>query len=107
MEFRADFELTARRVLDATHLQIFFEHLVGEREWHEVNGRVGLDRGNFHHAVYRLEQMVGKELRRRGIYPVEEYMQMVCTPTPAQIAYGTNRSTGGGNYQISPARRGT
>jgi hypothetical protein len=39
--------------------------------------RVGLDRGNFFHAIYRIEETMGQhmaELKPYPLFPVDEYM---------------------------------
>jgi len=76
MEFRADFELIARRELDAWEYRVFDLHLLQRRDWRECAARLRVDRGNFFHAVYRIERQLGRvfrELRPYALFPVDEY----------------------------------
>lgn len=77
-EFSADVVLAAQRTLDQTELSVFrFFHLLGA-DWKLCCRRLGMDRGSFYHAVYRVEQKLGcvfLELRPYALYPVDEYFQ--------------------------------
>lgn len=77
-EFCADVVLVAQRTLDQTELSVFrFFHLHGA-DWKLCCRRLGMDRGSFYHAVYRVEQKLGcvfLELKPYALYPVDEYFQ--------------------------------
>ena len=80
-EFRADIERIVSRVLNRTEQRIWREHMVERREWREVAPRVGMDRGNFYHAVYRIEKKLGRafaELRPYPLWPWWEYTGEAC-----------------------------
>jgi hypothetical protein len=73
----ADFCLAARRALSAEDHQLFrYIYLLGADR--PLCGRfLRLDRGNFFHAVYRIEETLGRylaELKPYPLYPVDEYM---------------------------------
>lgn len=78
-EYRADFELIARRALDASHFAIFRLHFVEGLDWKACCARLHIDRGNFFHNVYRIEQQLGKAYREAApyaLFPVYEYFSM-------------------------------
>jgi len=75
-EFSADFELVARRYLDDTEWRVFDLFFLQDLDWRDCVGRLGLDRGNFFHSVYRMQQRLGRvfaELRPYPLYPLDEY----------------------------------
>jgi hypothetical protein len=75
-EYAADFELIARRTLDERHFAIFWMHFIQGAGWKMCCQRLGMHRGNFFHAVYRLEQQLGRvfrELQPYGLFPVCDY----------------------------------
>jgi hypothetical protein len=72
-EFRADVELTARRVLTPPQLEIFTLHFVGGMDWHVCCARLKLDRGNFFHKVYVVQEKMGRALAEAGVYPTRSY----------------------------------
>jgi len=78
-EFRADFELIARRTLDAGHFAIFRLHFLEGLDWKICCARLRMDRGNFFHSVYRVEQRLGKAYREAApyaLFPVYEYFSV-------------------------------
>jgi hypothetical protein len=78
-EFCADFCLVARRTLDDPHYQIFDLHFLQRFDWRHCTMALKIDRGNFFHAVYRIEQQLGRvftELRPYALYPVDEYFSL-------------------------------
>jgi hypothetical protein len=68
-EFRADVTNAAKRVLDTAELSIFRDY---RREWSE--NALGLDRGAYFHLKYRMEEKLGRELVRVGLYPASSYI---------------------------------
>jgi hypothetical protein len=54
VEFIADVDLTARRILAPKDLALFNYHLRAGHDWRWCCARVGLDRGNFYHRVYAI-----------------------------------------------------
>jgi hypothetical protein len=78
-EFCADVWLVAKRTLtNPTEWAIFrFHHLLGA-DWKLCGRRLGMDKGNFFHAVYRIEAKLGKvfrELQPYPLFPIDEYFQ--------------------------------
>ena len=76
LDYCADFVLLARRVLDPLHYQIFRLHFLEERPCGECTRRLGISRGHFFHAVYRLQQKLGqrfRELQPYGLWPLPVY----------------------------------
>ncbi|MEK7753218.1 MAG: hypothetical protein AAB654_14940 [Acidobacteriota bacterium] len=67
----------ARRELDARDYQIFRLHFVDGLDHRTCIGRIkNLARGDFFHAVYRIERRLGLcflELRPYGLWPLDLY----------------------------------
>jgi predicted DNA-binding protein (UPF0251 family) len=75
-EYIADFCLVARRTLQAEEHRLFRLHFLLGADWKLCARRMGIDRGNFYHAVYRIEQKLGRtfrELQPYPLFPVDEY----------------------------------
>lgn len=75
-EYMADFSLIARRLLPELDYRIFrYYHLLGAG-WKLAARHFKLDRGNFFHAVYRIEQKLGRaycETVPYPLFPLDEY----------------------------------
>jgi hypothetical protein len=72
----ADFCLIARRVLDPLEHQIFRFHFLLGADWRLCCRRLGMARGNFYHAVYRIEAKLGRafmETKPYGLWPLDAY----------------------------------
>ena len=79
-EYCADFELIARRVLTEFEQRLFRLHFLGCGDWKLATRRLKMDRGNFFHAVYRVEQKLGRaysETKPYALYPADEYLHGV------------------------------
>ena len=75
-EFMADFCLVSRRSLDELEYRIFRFHFLLGADWKLCCRRLKMDRGNFFHAVYRIEQKLGRvyaELQPYALFPLSEY----------------------------------
>ena len=75
-EYIADFEIIARRTLEPELHKIFRLHFVLGADWRLCSGRLGMDKGLFFHAVYRIEQQLGRAFRDTepyGLFPLDEY----------------------------------
>ena len=76
----ADFCLVSRRELDDFEYKIFrFHHLLGA-DWRLCCRQLKMERGDFFHAVYRIERKLGKafaELEPYPLYPLPEYFNSV------------------------------
>ncbi len=81
-EYMADFILVSRRTLDDFHYDIFRFHFLLGADWKLCCRRLNVDRGNFFHAVYRIEQALGRvfrELKPYGLFPLREYFHGTAT----------------------------
>jgi hypothetical protein len=77
-EYIADFCLVSRRSLDESEYRLFRYHFLLGADWKLCCRRLGLERGNFFHAVYRIEQKLGRvfrELEPYSLFPLDEYFQ--------------------------------
>ena len=75
-EYIADFCLVSRRVLDDFELRLFRFHFLLGADWKLCTRKLKMDRGNFFHAVYRIEQKLGRvfrELEPYCLFPLDEY----------------------------------
>ena len=75
-EFLADFVLVSRRTLSEEEYRIFRFHFLLGADWKLCCGRLNMDRGNFYHAVYRIQEKLGRvfrELEPYALFPVDEY----------------------------------
>jgi len=75
-EYIADFCLVSRRALDEFEHRLFRYHFVLGADWKLCTRKLGIDRGNFFHAVYRIEQKLGRvfrEIEPYPLFPVDEY----------------------------------
>ncbi len=75
-EYIADFCLIARRNLTELEHRIFRYHFLLGGDWKLCCRRLTMDRGNFFHAVYRIEQKLGRvfrELEPYALFPVNDY----------------------------------
>jgi hypothetical protein len=74
----ADFCLVSRRNLEDFEYRLFRYHFLLGADWKLCCRRLGLERGNFFHAVYRIEQKLGRvfrELEPYSLFPLDEYFQ--------------------------------
>jgi len=79
-EFIADFMLVAKRSLNRAEHQLFRIHFLLGADWHLCCRRMNVDKGSFFHAVYRIEQKLGRtfrELQPYPLYPLDEYFNGV------------------------------
>jgi len=75
-EYCADFWLVSRRTLTPEEWKIFSYHYLLGADWRMCSRRLGLDKGNFFHAAYRIEQKLGRvfrELQPFSLFPLDEY----------------------------------
>ncbi len=72
----ADFCGVSKRHLTEDENKIFRYHFLLAADWKLCCRKLKIDRGDFFHAVYRIEQRLGRvfrELKPYGLYPVDEY----------------------------------
>ena len=75
-EYVADFLLVSRRTLDEEEHRLFRYHFVLGADWKLCARKLGLNRGNFFHTVYRIEKKLGRvfrELEPYSLFPLDEY----------------------------------
>lgn len=96
-EYIADFVLVSRRTLPELEYKIFNFHFLLGADWKLCCRRLAIDRGTFFHAVYRIEQALGRifrELEPYGLFPLDEYFHgsvrapTVIRRTPAPLRTG-------------------
>jgi hypothetical protein len=77
-EYIADFTLVTRRTLTELEYRLFRYHFLLGADWKLCSRKLGIDRGNFFHALYRIEQKLGlvfRELEPYALFPLEDYFQ--------------------------------
>jgi len=77
-EYVADFCLVSRRTLDEFEYKIFKFHFLLGADWKLCTRKLNIDRGNFFHAVYRIEQKLGRvfrDLEPYSLFPLDEYFR--------------------------------
>jgi len=75
-EYIADFCLVSKRTLTEMEYRIFRNHFLLGADWKLCCQKLSMDRGNFFHSVYRLQQKLGRvfrELEPYGLFPVDDY----------------------------------
>ena len=75
-EYIADFGLVARRALTEHEHRLFRYHFLLGADWKLCARKLGIDRGNFFHSVYRIEQKLGRmfrEVEPYALFPLDEY----------------------------------
>lgn len=85
-EYMADFILVSRRTLDEFEDKVFRFHFLLGADWRLCCRRLNIDRGTFFHAVYRIEQKLGRtfrELEPYSLFPLDEYFRTPSRSHPA------------------------
>ena len=75
-DYVADFCLVSRRTLTEFEYRVFRFHFLLGADWKLCCRQMKIDRGTFFHAVYRLQQKLGRvfrELEPYSLYPLDEY----------------------------------
>lgn len=94
-EYIADFCLVSRRALDDLDYRIFRFHYLLGADWKLCCRKLGMDRGLFFHAVYRIQQKLGRtfaELEPFALFPLDEYFSgMVHRKTASALPAPSNR----------------
>jgi hypothetical protein len=86
-EYIADFSLVSQRTLDEFENRLFRYHFLLGADWKLCARKLGIDRGNFFHAVYRIEQKLGRmfrELEPYALFPLDEYFHGTSRMGPAR-----------------------
>ncbi len=77
-EYAADFQLITRRILNQEEHKIFRYHFLLGADYKLCCRKLGIDRGAFFHAVYRIEVLLGRafaEMEPYALFPVEQYFR--------------------------------
>jgi len=91
-EYMADFVLVARRTLTEEEQRVFKYHFLLGADYRLCCRKLQMERGNFFHVVYRIEQKLGRvyrELEPYSLYPIDEYYngeRRRCTANPIPAA---------------------
>ena len=75
-EYIADFCLVSKRFLDETEYKLFRFHFLLGADWKLCCRQLKMERGDFFHEVYRIQQKLGRiyrELAPYSLYPIDEY----------------------------------
>ena len=75
-EYIADFCLVSKRVLEESEYKLFRFHFLLGADWRLCCRQLKMDRGNFFHEIYRIQQKLGRvyrELEPYPLYPLDEY----------------------------------
>jgi hypothetical protein len=96
-EYIADFCLVAKRVLEPAEYSLFRFHFLLGADWKLCCRQLHMERGNFFHAVYRIEQKLGEvfaTLKPLTLFPSDEYFgsnrQVDIRPFPLPAPRYTN-----------------
>ncbi len=95
-EFLADFCIISRRELDEFEQRIFRFHFLLGADWKLCCRQLKLDRGLFFHAVYRIQQKLGRAFAETApypLYPLTDYFAGNTVPAaiPAQTQHSARR----------------
>ncbi len=92
-EYIADFTLISKRTLDDFEQKLFRYHFLLGADWKLCCRQLQMDRGNFFHSVYRIEQKLGRlfrELEPYPLYPLDEYFNGPSRFTPRKTILPEN-----------------
>lgn len=98
-EYVADFCLVSRRTLDDLEHRVFRFHFLLGADWKLCCRQMRIDRGNFFHAVYRIEQKLGRafaELEPYALFPVDEYFSGYIHKDALSAVFPAARQENGG-----------
>ena len=79
-EYVADFCLVSRRALNELEYSIFRFHFLLGADWRLCCRKLEMERGEFFHHVYRIEQKLGRAFRDvqpYALFPLNEYFAPV------------------------------
>jgi hypothetical protein len=75
-EYVADFYLMAKRTLTEQQWRVFNAHYLLGAGWRLCCKQLGMDRGNFFHEIYRIQEALGRAFRETepyALFPIDEY----------------------------------
>lgn len=115
-EYCADFFLVTRRALEPEEFRLFKYHYLYGADWSLCTRQLKMDRGTFFHAVYRIQQKLGRvfaELQPYSLFPLDAYFgltgQVEATPprptSPVEMMPERPRHNPGGSALVPPLRK--
>jgi hypothetical protein len=72
-EYVADWERIAATSLARGQQKLLRLHFIEERRWQDCLVPLDLDKGEFWHEAYRVQERMGKALAEAGLWPVGSY----------------------------------
>jgi len=75
-EYVADFCLVSKRALEESEYKLFRFHFLLGADWRLCCRQLKMERGNFFHEIYRIQQKLGRvfrDLEPYPLYPLDEY----------------------------------
>jgi len=75
-EYMADFQIVTRRNLDPVEYRLFNYHYLLGADWRLCCRKLGMERGDFFHEIYRIQRKLGRvyrELQPYALFPLDEY----------------------------------
>lgn len=82
-EYIADFCLVSRRYLNPDEYKVFRFHYLLGADWKLCTRQLKVDKGEFFHMLYRIQQRLGRvfrELKPFALYPLDEYFASTGRP---------------------------
>ena len=107
-EYTADFCLVSRRSLSPGDYRIFKFHFLLGADWKLCCRRLNMDRGSFYHAVYRIQEKLGRiyrELRPYPLFPLDEYFHGIRHPDEDAPLFRLEKGTQLGRRLRFPVRK--
>jgi hypothetical protein len=89
-EFTADFCLVGRRMLEEMEYQVFQTHYLERADWRTCCGQLKINRGQFFHYVYCIEDELGRvfaELRPYPLFPLSGYFEGLVHAEPQSLPF--------------------
>jgi hypothetical protein len=71
--------MVSRRNLDEWHYKMFRYHYLMGADWRLCSRKLAIPKGYFFHAIYRIEQRLGRvfyELQPYALYPPHDYFAL-------------------------------
>jgi hypothetical protein len=75
-EYVADFCLVSKRFLEESEYRLFRYHFLLGADWKLCCRQLQMDKGQFFHSIYRIQQKLGRafrELEPYPLFPLDEY----------------------------------
>ena len=75
-DYICDFYLVSKRTLSEFEFEVFRNHFLLGADWRLCCRQMKIDRGTFFHAVYRIQQKLGRafrEIEPYSLFPLDEY----------------------------------